>query len=723
VSTGRSPANAPGLNGIDAERTEATMTTEASHIDAALPRTEAARDMSRALPIDAPEGRRLKVYAFDPSVSTEMDTSLINQAVLTVPWENDLKPGPVGEYIEVVDVDPASGCAYLPVDLDHPYLLARGGLDPSEGNPQFHQQMVYAVTMKTLRNFEQALGRPALWSPRQVEKTDGTVTEEYVRRLRIYPHAIRTTNAYYSPEKKALLFGYFPASRDDAGKHYPGGLVFSCLSHDIVAHETAHALLDGMHRRFVEPSNEDVLALHEAFADIVAIFQRFSMSEVLQHQIARTRGDLANHQHLMSQLAMQFGRAIGAKGGALRNALGQGELDPKTGRWKPLPPDPTELGRTPDPHARGAILVAAVFDAFLAIYKSRIEEITRIATKGSGILPEGEIAPDLVSCMAAEASKAAQHVLNMCIRAMDYLPAVDVTFGDYLRALITADTDLVPNDSRQYRLAFLAAFRGRGIYPRDIRSLSVDTLRWRSPQDMGEVSEALAFGRKLSGQLQGFANEWRLTGRSYESHDAAGKFILAMGSVTGTGSDEGPNLSGTYREAVFLKSRRMRQELHKWLMEIPDDAKNSLLGLDLGPGPTGTAAFEVHAVRPVRRVGPDDRIILQMIIEITQNRPEWVYPSRTRDADALPDFHFQGGATLIVDLETGAIKYIIRKPINDPARLKRHRDFVIGPSSKEDGAETDHIAALRMTYFGRAEENREPFAMLHRSAPGVWEDE
>jgi hypothetical protein len=42
--------------------------------------------------------------------------------------------------------------------------------------------------------------------------------------------------------------------------------VFTCLSQDIIAHEVTHALLDGMHRRFNEPSNLDVLAFHEAFA-------------------------------------------------------------------------------------------------------------------------------------------------------------------------------------------------------------------------------------------------------------------------------------------------------------------------------------------------------------------------------------------------------------------------------------------------------------------------
>jgi hypothetical protein len=675
----------------------------------------------RSVPVEAPEGRRLRVYAFDPSLSARMDTSLINHATLTVPWEDDLKPGPVGEYIEVVDVDPGSDCAYLPVDLNNPYLLARGGLDPSEGNPQFHQQMVYAVAMYTLRNFEKSLGRVALWSPRPaVQQPDGTgQQEEYVRRLRLYPHALRERNAYYSPQKKALLFGYFPAMAGSSGPE-SGEMVFTCLAQDVVAHETAHALLDGMHPRFIERTNLDTHALHEAFADIVAIFQRFAMPELVRHQIARTRGDLGGQQHLLSEIAQQFGLASGQHE-ALRSALGKGAVNPKTGVWEPEKPDPAKLAQTSEPHARGGILMAAVFDAFLAIHRSRIEDLVRIATGGSGILPAGNISPDLVGRLASEASKSAQHVLNMCIRAMDYLPPVDVTFGDYLRALITADYDLVPNDTRQYRLAFQTAFQARGIYPQDIRSLSVDTLRWRSPQEMGESADALEFGQKLTQQLQSFANEWRLTGRTYESERAAQEYIQAMGAVAGPRdqSEEGPNQSGTYRESVFLKSRRMRRDLHKWLAEMPDHAKNVLLGLNITPGPDSQDAFQVHAIRPVRRVGPDDRIIQQMIFEVTQKCPEWLEDQplslSPTDKPPGPDFYFLGGATVIADLETGAIRYIVRKRIDDPARLQREREF--RKTHPSPFAELDHATALRAAYFGQDGTSSEPFAMLHRSAP------
>jgi hypothetical protein len=90
----------------------------------------------------------------------------------------------------------------------------------------------------------------------------------------------------------ALLFGYFGADSGYAGNALPGAQIFCAVSHDIIAHETTHALLDGLHPRFQEATNPDVLAFHEAFADIVALFLHFTMPESLLQHISRTRGDL-----------------------------------------------------------------------------------------------------------------------------------------------------------------------------------------------------------------------------------------------------------------------------------------------------------------------------------------------------------------------------------------------------------------------------------------------
>src|SRR6186713_1777427 len=417
-----------------------------------------------------PPSRKLRGYAFDPSLSLKIDTVAINDICYKVPWEH-LQPGPSGEYVEVIDYDPTVGKFYRPVDLDNDYILAQDGLNPSESNPQFHQQMLYAVVMTTIKNFERALGRKIIWEPRLIAE-EGRY-EDYVQKLRLYPHALREANAYYSPLKKAILFGYFSSTPADDTLHMPDSLVFTCLSHDIIAHETTHAILDGIHNYYNEATNPDVLSFHEAFADIVALFQHFSFPEVLKHQIAKTRGDLGA-QNLLGQLAQEFGSAIGDYG-SLRDAIGK--IDPTTHEWKPIVPNPDDYRTVMEPHARGSILVAAVFEAFLNIYKTRVADLLRIASNGSGVLPQGQLHPDLVNRLAGEASKAAGHVLHMCIRALDYCPPVDITFGDYLRAIISADSDAIQDDNRDYRLAFIDAFRRRGIYPENIKTLSVESLR------------------------------------------------------------------------------------------------------------------------------------------------------------------------------------------------------------------------------------------------------
>jgi len=145
--------------------------------------------------------------------------------------------------------------------------------------------MTYAVASETIRRFEFALGRKAKWGFRGGRRTD---PNRY--RLRIFPHAMQEANAYYSRDLQGLVFGYFPASETDAGANLPGQTIFTCLSHDIIVHETTHALIDGQRRFFMEPTGVDTPAFHEGFADIVALFQHFSYQEALLEMIQKTGG-------------------------------------------------------------------------------------------------------------------------------------------------------------------------------------------------------------------------------------------------------------------------------------------------------------------------------------------------------------------------------------------------------------------------------------------------
>ena len=615
-----------------------------------------------------PASQRLRIFATDPGASLELNTAFINEATVEVPWEaarsseNLLTPGPVGEYLEMVDVDPASARVYDPVDLNNPYLLAQDGLSPSEGNPQFHQQMVYAVAMRTIRNFEIALGRRALWAEREVpvaandEKAaaDGPArtTRAFVRRLRLYPHALREANAYYSPDKRALLFGYFPAeSATESGQ-----IVFTALSHDVVAHETTHALLDGIHRYYQQATNVDVPAFHEAFADIVAIFQHFTFPELLQYEIQRSRGDLAGQGQMLAGLARQFSRAIGQRD-ALRSAIG-------------TPPSRDEYANAQEPHERGRVLLAAVFDAFLAIYNRRTQDLLRLASGGSGILQPGALHPDLVGRLAEAAIKSAQHVVKLSIRALDYMPPVDPRFGDFLRALITADSDLVPNDKFGYRVAFIEAFSARGIPADGVRTLSPESLRWQTLQPDVQPRGLGEFLRK--------------------------------------NIDLGWDVRGD-RQAAWQAARVNAALLHEWLADPANfsDEQARAFGLNRALPPTSglddfphrdahkRPRFEVHSVRPARRLTEDGEMRTDIIAVITQRR--------TLASEGNPDAEFRGGCTLVLDRreDMPPVRYCITVPVSSAERAQR--------------ALQNSVAAMAARGpYGDYGAN-EPFAMLHRA--------
>ena len=75
------------------------------------------------------------------------------------------------------------------------------------------------------------------------------------------------------------------------------------------------------------------------------------------------------------------------------------------GDWVPLKPSPSDYIDNVEPHDRGAVLVATIFDAFQRIYNFRTRDLLRIATNGTGVLPEGSISRDLVHRLAGEAAR------------------------------------------------------------------------------------------------------------------------------------------------------------------------------------------------------------------------------------------------------------------------------------------------------------------------------
>lgn len=553
--------------------------------------------------IQPPARRPLKIFAFDPSLRRTAG----NLAVVEIANEK-LEAGPVGRLVRVVDYDASKDVYYPPVDLEHPDVLMQRGLDPSDSDPRFHQQMVYAVIMKVIENFERALGRPFSFSGD--------------KKLTVLPHAFEGENAFYDSKTTSLHFGYFAADAEDPGENLPGQTIFTCLSHDIIAHETTHAIVDRLRDHFNAPTNRDVLAFHEGLADIVAIFQHFSFQEVLRHEIRATRADLSQPGRLL-ELARQFGYATGS-GQALRSAtVASGTA-----------PDRTLYQTTLESHDRGSILVAAVFDAFFRIYRNRIADLIRAVSGGSGILPAGELQADLVTLATREAAQASQDVLTMCLRAFEYLPPVDVTYGDYLRALVTADFELNPRDDFERRASFIDAFRVRGIYAPNVSSLAEEALRLERPQ---ELSQAYLPHNLVTDVL---ANE----------------FDFYEGGLR------------KRRQATFGL-------LHSFATE-PKTAKALQLDESL--------ETQIAGFHPSFHVGENGQLLVELVAQFIQT-PKIGDPRRIEEGGVV----LRAGTTAVFAAD-GSVRYIASRPLPGPHLLDTQREL----AESRVQAFRDYVAAL-----------------------------
>jgi hypothetical protein len=271
------------------------------------------------------------------------------------------------------------------------------------------------------------------------------------------------------------------------------------------------------------------------------------------------------------------------------------------------------------------MLIGAVFEAFLTVYRRKAARILRLATGGSGILPEGDLHPDLVDALAEKASSLAEQFLTICIRAVDYCPPVDLTFGEFLRAVITADYDLVPDDPWGYREAWIDAFWRRGIYPSGVPSLSEDALLWRPPLAGTTPVAELSFGR------------------------------LAFDTDPTEVANEEALVDQAARLGAYLTDPDHLRRLH---LDIPnaDPGRGELIDPPC-----------IHSIRPSRRVGPDGQVIFDLVAEVTQCRT-------VRSPDGVPML-FYGGATLILG-PTGHIRYVIAKSTGSQRRLARQQKFV-----------------------------------------------
>ncbi len=382
--------------------------------------------LDEASALGPPRHIEMTIVAQDPKVRTSGGKAL--RAVVRVPAERFRQPFQTHRF-NVVSYDPqkrtaASSFELLDGDLVFRDRFASGPDSRLLASHDFHAQNVYAIASRTLAAFESALGRRVPW---------GFETHQ----LFLVPHGEVRANARYSPSKRSLIFGVV--------KRQDGSTTYSCLSHDVVAHETAHAILDGLRPGFFLPALPDQGGFHEGFADAVALLSVFALPEVVDHALREAmagdvlRADDISRRKLertvLFRMAEQFGEVVhGRPDQPLRESI---KLKP--GGWWRKEPE-FELV-----HKRGEVLVAAITQTLLQIWLGRLR---RLLESGPAPLP----------LAAEEGAKSAQHLLTMLIRAIDYTPPVEFEFEDFVDAIRWSDMQMAPDDKHGYREAVVDGF-------------------------------------------------------------------------------------------------------------------------------------------------------------------------------------------------------------------------------------------------------------------------
>ena len=275
------------LSGVDVSVAEPSIDEPTAEFFEEVEASERAVPLPRPIPIPIPWifGSRFYIWKQDPSVwRLGRRLTYIPQLVINGPRDariNTQLPGttPVirnasGDFIFGTNT-PESDCAHT-----------------------------FAVVRQTLTLYERMRGGTRVpWAWNTGGNTDV---------LTVNPRGFAGANAYYSRNRKALSFGHFTPQGTS-------NQVYTCRSLDIVAHETGHAILDGLKPGWLGIGNvPQTGGLHESFGDLTSIFLALSQLDQVEAFIAMTNADL-HKKNFLARLAEQFGSAMGRPMG-LRNA-------------------------------------------------------------------------------------------------------------------------------------------------------------------------------------------------------------------------------------------------------------------------------------------------------------------------------------------------------------------------------------------------------------------
>jgi hypothetical protein len=322
--------------------------------------------------------------------------------------------GPVAARVAVVDRDAKTGHLVKPVKWKEKNMK---GSYPTAGDissPEAIAVSVFGIVLQTLQFAEQddVLGHKVKWAFDSPQ-------------LLVVPRAGIWKNAYYDRLSQSLQCFSF-AGPDDH-------MVHTALSRDIVAHETGHAILDGIVPALYDALTPQTLGLHEAIGDFTAIIMALR-SRSIRDWLQRAHFEKLTGSTPVSQLANEFGQGLGLNR-PLRDAYNSLTMKDVTN----------------EPHDLCSVLTGALWSAMVQMHLNILDETRKQSQRGE------EEAVDLALL------KSAYRIGRILYRALDFLVPAEATFADYCRAVLRSDEQVYPEDKMGYRAVLKKEFIKRGI--------------------------------------------------------------------------------------------------------------------------------------------------------------------------------------------------------------------------------------------------------------------
>ena len=277
---------------------------------------------------------------------------------------------------------------------------AFGDFIQTPGTNEFDWVHTFTVVRQTLTMYQRLLANALPWQWNSGANTDP---------IQVFPHAGVTMNAFYSRSLKALKFFYF----NQPGAPTPPPVIFTCRSLDIVAHETGHAVLDGLKPGWITSTAPQTGALHESFGDLTAIFVALSQMDQVEALISQCKANL-HDKNFLANLAEEFGNALGRPNG-LRNADNDLKLSQVT----------TEV------HDLSQVFTGGIYDVMADIFAFERNAI--------------KVDP------AYTLYSVAQYLCGLLLRGIQAAPAANATFADVVnQMLVQAKNDGKPVQYRNF---------------------------------------------------------------------------------------------------------------------------------------------------------------------------------------------------------------------------------------------------------------------------------